>query len=84
MTVHIFNIPAASRHIADVDGDRFRASIYETPDGQIAAFVEREDDATPMDLASEQMNTRIHEAARRTGRRLSFMIVRDVPPGSFA
>lgn len=61
--VHVFNIPANAAHLVDVAGQRFDASLYKVANGEVAAYVEIDKNATDAQLGAEQMSTRIQAAA---------------------
>lgn len=70
-------IPAESAKLDTVSGRQFRATIYKTPDGLVAAEVIIDSSASQLQLDAERMNTRIFEAAERaTGRQPDYYSTR--------
>jgi hypothetical protein len=67
------DIPAESKALGSTTGRYFKATIYETPDGTVAAGVLIESGATQLQLDRDQMNTKIHdEAVKLTGKPPAF------------
>lgn len=57
------DIPAQSTRLGEVQGRHFTATIFRTPNGNIAAAVAIDTDATQLQLDSDRMNTKIFEKA---------------------
>ena len=73
------SIPIESAELGKISGTHFRATIYETPDGEIAASIDISDSATQFQLNSDRMNTKIWERSiELTGDYPAFYVQRKV------
>ncbi|HET6879191.1 MAG TPA: hypothetical protein VFI31_03485 [Pirellulales bacterium] len=73
------SIPADSIELGKVSGMFFRATIYQTPDGEIAASIDISDKATALQLSRDRMNTWVWEKSiELTGDHPAYYVTRRV------